>query len=179
MRDAHAWVEQRWPRAAHNILIVKSANGAEIISALKRELPGVVAIPVSTDRITRAIAASAPLESGNILLPGHAAADTSAGYHAPDWVANLIEEAALFPDAKHDDQVDAFSQAINCARTHSSEPARGYVARGPIPENTYALGLASPHHPQPANHHLQRNPSLPRRAHTLEELATQLGARIF
>ena len=179
MRDAHAWVEQRWPRAAHTILIEKSANGAEIISALKRELTGVVAVPVSTDKITRAIAASSPLESGNILLPGHAAPDTPAGYHAPDWVANLIEEAALFPNAKYDDQVDAFSQAINWARRHSSEPARGYVPRGRIPDNTYALGLTSPHHPQPANHHPHRNPSPPRRARTIEELATQLGARLW
>ena len=58
MRDAHDWVEERWPRAPYTILIEKSANGAEIIAALKRELTGVIAITVSTDKITRAIAAS-------------------------------------------------------------------------------------------------------------------------
>ena len=122
MRDAHAWVEQRWPRVAHSILIEKSANGAEIIAALKRELPGVIAVTVSQDKITRAIAAAPLLESGNILVPGHAAPDSVAGYDAPDWVADLIEEAAVFPNGKHDDQVDALSQALNWARTHTYRP---------------------------------------------------------
>ena len=80
MRAAHAWVERRWPRVAHTILIEKSANGAEIIAELKRELPGVIAVTVSNDKITRAIAASAPLESGNVFLPGRAAPGTAAGY---------------------------------------------------------------------------------------------------
>src|SRR5205814_4843120 len=61
MRAAHAWVERRWLRTAHNILIEKSANGTEIIAELKRELPGVKAVTVSQDKITRAIAASPPL----------------------------------------------------------------------------------------------------------------------
>ena len=88
-----------------------------------------IAITVSTDKVTRAIAAQPHLEAGNIHLPGHAAPDTAAGYHAPDWVANLIEEAATFPNGKHDDQVDAFSQAINWAQTKTStSPGGSWVA---------------------------------------------------
>ena len=34
---------------------------------------------------------------------------------------NLIEEAATFPNGKHDDQVDAYSQAINWARRPTEE----------------------------------------------------------
>lgn len=175
MRDAYSWVEQRWPRAAHTIVIEKSANGAEIISALKRELTGVVAITVSNDKITRAIAASAPLESGNILVPGHTTPDTPAGYHAPDWVADLIEEAALFPNGKHDDQVDAFSQAVNWARTHPTTRASSTVARGRIPINTQALGLTSPYTHTHQRHGLSNHLGLHRQRLTLEQLAATLG----
>src|SRR5262249_13986445 len=102
MRAAHAWVERRWPRTAHTILIEKSANGTEIIAELRRELTGIRAINASIDKITRAIAASPALESGNVLVPGRPAPGTAARYQAPDWVANLIEEAATFPNAKND-----------------------------------------------------------------------------
>jgi predicted phage terminase large subunit-like protein len=117
MRAAYQWVERRWPRTPHKILIEKSANGIDIITELKRELPGVLAIPVTSDKITRAMAASPPLEAGNIFVPGRKTPD-AAGYQAPEWVAQLIEEAATLPSGRHDDQVDAYSQATNHARTH-------------------------------------------------------------
>jgi predicted phage terminase large subunit-like protein len=175
MRRAHAWATERWPRAAHTILIEKSANGAEIISSLKRELTGVIAVTVSTDKVIRAYAASPALESGNIFVPGRAAPDTAAGYHAPDWVANLIEEAATFPNGKYDDQVDAFSQAINwAAGRQATAGLRVSVPRGRIPDNLEALGLSTPNHHQRSSWALQR-----RRALTIEELAATLGARIW
>jgi phage terminase large subunit-like protein len=40
-------------------------------------------------------------------------------------VTAFIDEAALFPNGVNDDQVDAFSQAINWARTRST--GRGHV----------------------------------------------------
>ena len=142
MRNANTWVSERWPRAPYTTLVEKSANGAEIIATLKRELTGVIPITVSTDKITRAIAAQPPLESGNIHLPGRAAPNTAAGYHAPDWVANLIEEAATFPNGKHDDQVDAFSQAIIWAEGKRATGPRGiFVPRGQIPIDRYSRGL--------------------------------------
>jgi predicted phage terminase large subunit-like protein len=143
MRTGDAWVKARWPRAAHTILIEKSANGTEIIAALRREIPGVIPVTVSTDKITRAIAASPALESGNVFLPGDAAPTTPAGYRAPDWVGDLIEEAATFPNGKYDDQVDAFSQAMNWAADKDTKIfMRISVPRGRIPENLYAKGLA-------------------------------------
>jgi predicted phage terminase large subunit-like protein len=178
MRTAHRWVEERWRRAAHTILIEKSANGTEIIAALKRELPGVLAVPVSKDKITRAIAASPPLESGNVYLPGRATPDSPARYQAPDWVANLIEEAATFPNGKHDDQVDAFSQAMNWARGQATSTARSGVARGRIPDNLLALGLASPTSPPVPHHRGTIRPDYTRRIGSLEQLAAQLGLPI-
>ena len=173
MRDAHDWVEERWPRAAHVILIEKSANGAEIIAALKRELPGVLPVTVSHDKITRAIAASPPLESGNVYLPGRAAPDIPAGYQAPDWVASFIEEAATFPNGKHDDQVDAFSQAMNWARGHTHRPARWSFPRGRIPDNLEALGLRSPNYTSPYTGIVR--PGASRQLATVEDIAARLG----
>ena len=162
MRAAHAWVERRWPRTAHTILIEKSANGTEIIAELKRELTGIHAVSASTDKITRAIAASPPLESGNVFLPGRQAPGTAAGYHAADWVANLIEEAATFPNAKNDDQVDAYSQAINWARQRPPGHATTHIPQGRLPDNDYSKGHRQ--HPRP----------IP----TLESLAAYLGLPI-
>ena len=183
MRDADAWVQQRWPGVGHSILIEKSANGAEIIAALKRELPGVNAITVSNDKITRAIAAATSLEAGNILLPGHGAPDTAAGYTAPEWVSDLIEEAALFPNGKHDDQVDALSQAVNWARTHTCGRARWYVPEGDLPLNLYALGLADPFNPGRDTFSRDRGFAHPYARNrpvvmTDEELAAHLGVPI-
>lgn len=142
MRNANTWAKERWPRAAHAILVEKSANGAEIIATLKRELTGVIPINATTDKITRAIAAQPPLESGNIHLPGRATPDTAAGYHAPDWVANLIEEAATFPNGKHDDQVDAYSQAIIWTQNKTTTAPHGiFIPRGQIPIDRYSRGL--------------------------------------
>ena len=116
MRAAYNWVERRWPNVAHKILIEKSANGVDIIAELSRELPGVLPITVVGDKIIRAMAAQPPLEAGNIFVPGRAVPNSTTGYQAPGWVADLIEEAATFPNGQHDDQVDAYSQAINWAR---------------------------------------------------------------
>lgn len=172
MRRANSWVSERWPRAGHTILIEKSANGAEIIASLKRELAGVLPVTVSTDKITRAIAASPPLESGNIYVPGRASPEGTIGYHAPDWVAKLIEEAAAFPNGKYDDQVDAFSQAINWAAGKENVGAmRLYVPRGRLPDNEYALGLAMPAGPLYRGSAFARG----RRAGGSAELAARLG----
>ena len=175
MRDGYAFVQERWPRVAHTILVEKSANGAEIIHALKAELPGVVAVIVSTDKITRAIAASPPLESGNIYVPGREAPELPAGYEAPDWVAALIEEAATFPNGRYDDQVDTFSQAINWARHRVFGTMKATAPRGRIPEDPEALGLAGPMSPTARCNRRPLHDDGTRRVESLEELAARLG----
>jgi predicted phage terminase large subunit-like protein len=144
MRASHAWVERHWKRRPHTLLIEKSANGPEIISELKRELSGVTAINPNKDKFTRAMAASPALEAGNIFLPGRAAPDTAAGYHAAEWVESLIEECANFPNGRHDDQVDAFSQAINWARGRGTSGMRSSVPTGRI-DLEPGLGLDRAH----------------------------------
>jgi predicted phage terminase large subunit-like protein len=146
MRDLAAWARERWPQAGHTILIEKSANGAEIIAALKRELSGVNAIITSTSKINRAMAAAALLEAGNIHLPSRQLEGTAAGYHAPDWVAAFIEEAATFPKGRHDDQVDSFSQAVNGAHDRAPIIMRTYLPPPIRLDNPRALGLGGAFH---------------------------------
>jgi predicted phage terminase large subunit-like protein len=176
MRVTDALARKRWPGIPHNILIEKSANGVEIISELRRELTGIHAITVSTDKITRAIAAAPALESGNVFVPGRPEPGTAAGYSAPDWVASLIEEAASFPNGQHDDQVDAFSQAINWVRTQGSGRGSSSVPRGRIDQPRL-------HTHQPRVAHGQGWPLASERrldhpARGLDELASYIGLPI-
>lgn len=133
MKEAYAWATDRYPRAAHKVLIEKSANGVDIIAELKREIPGVEPITAATDKTTRAIAASPALESGNVWIPGAKSLEP-AGYDSqltPASSAQLVEEAAVFPKGSHDDSVDAFSQAMNWARGRARQ-TRVHVNTEPI-----------------------------------------------
>jgi predicted phage terminase large subunit-like protein len=92
----------KWPRA-HTKLIEDKANGSAVIQVLRHELPGMVAVEPSGGKIARASAVSPQIESGNIYLPHPAIAP---------WIDGFIEECAAFPNGRHDDQVDAMSQAL-------------------------------------------------------------------
>jgi hypothetical protein len=90
--------------------------------------------------------AAAPSFDPDIHLPGRQVEGTAAGYDAPDWVAAFIEEAAIFPNGKHDDQIDAFTQAVNWAHDRAPIYVRTYRAP-PIPlDNPGALGLGGDYH---------------------------------
>jgi predicted phage terminase large subunit-like protein len=143
MRAFHALVETRWGGLPHRILIEKSANGVEIIMELQRELRGVVAVTASVSKVARAEAAEPALESGNIYVPGVRDPDSPSGYDAaatPAFTQSLVEQCAVFPNGQHDDEVDAFTQAVNWMRGHGevrsslSRPGRGrLVAAGHLP----------------------------------------------
>lgn len=77
-----------------------------------RELAGhnVRCFPVTRDKITRAQPASAQAERGNIRLV------------SGPWIAPLLSELEAFPEANHDDIVDALSGAINALTSRA--PAR-------------------------------------------------------
>ena len=55
----------------------------------------------------RAAAVSPEVEAGNWRLPHPGIAP---------WVADFVEECASFPNGRHDDQVDAWSQGGNYLR---------------------------------------------------------------
>jgi predicted phage terminase large subunit-like protein len=93
----------RWPQSAAK-LVEDKANGSAVINFLSRTVPGLIPVEPDGSKAARAAAVSPFAEAGNVFLPVPELAP---------WVADLIEEAAGFPNAAHDDRVDALSQALN------------------------------------------------------------------
>lgn len=94
----------KW-RVSH-VLVEDSANGPAIVEELSREFPGVIAVRPEGGKISRAQAATADVEAGNVYLPESA-----------PWTLPLVQTFAKFPLVKHDDDVDAMTQAINWKRS--------------------------------------------------------------
>lgn len=92
----------RWPQALLK-LVEDKANGPAVISALGRQVPGIVAEEPHGSKVARASAVTPLVEAANVHLPDPEIAP---------WVGDLVEEAAAFPNGAHDDQVDALSQAL-------------------------------------------------------------------
>jgi predicted phage terminase large subunit-like protein len=65
--------------------------------------------PPGTDKIMRLYAQTAMFENGRVLIPRRA-----------PWLADYINELTSFPGSKHDDQVDATTQALHHMRENSS-----------------------------------------------------------
>lgn len=91
----------KWPQAKE-VLIEDKANGPAVMSVLKSELSGIIAIEPNGSREARVHAESYLFESGNVIFP----------INAP-WVAACIDELTMFPSAPHDDTVDAITQALH------------------------------------------------------------------
>lgn len=94
----------KWPKIRQKF-IEKKANGAAIITTLKGEIAGL--IPFIPDefgnKIARARAMSYVVSSGNVYVPHP---DTNSE------VIKFLDECTMFPNVKHDDQVDAFVQLL-------------------------------------------------------------------
>jgi predicted phage terminase large subunit-like protein len=93
----------RWPQATAKYVEDK-ANGTAIIDTLKSAIPGIVPINPTESKYARANAVAPVVQAGNVFLP-----EASIALFDPEA---LIDEAAGFPNAAHDDQVDATSQAL-------------------------------------------------------------------
>lgn len=134
MKEFDAWIRQTWPRAAVVHVIENSANGVEIINELKREITGVKPWKASVDKRLRAEAAQPTLEAGNCWLPGMANAqqDDYDPAGTPAWVQNFIEECSQFDRGANDDQVDAWSQAMNYLNSVTAATGGVYVPEGEI-----------------------------------------------
>ena len=86
----------------HSILVEDKANGSAIISMLKHEIGGIIAITPTESKEARANAITGIVEAGNVYLPEYA-----------DFTGEFVEEFASFPNGAHDDLVDACTQFIN------------------------------------------------------------------
>ena len=109
-----AVVEQAWLWSARLIVIEDIASGTQLIQELayegiyniQRYQPG-----PNQDKIMRMFACCNLIESGFVHLPEKA-----------DWLAEYMNELAVFPNGKYDDQVDSTSQALDWIK-------RGYLDR--------------------------------------------------
>ena len=99
--DAIKTVYRLFPRA-RTVLIEEAANGPAIIQTLQREMFIIPVTPLG-GKISRVNAISPAIESGHVFLP-----DPS---KAP-WVADYVDQWTAFPNSRHDDMVDATSQAL-------------------------------------------------------------------
>lgn len=101
---------------AYTILVEDKANGPAIISSLKHEISGLIAVPADVSKEARLSAAAPDVEAGNVYLPDPGIADEQTGAPKYPWVNDWIEEVCSAPRAAYWDRADAFSQAINRLR---------------------------------------------------------------
>ena len=99
-------IKAQYPEAIA-VLIEEKANGAAVISTLEDEIAGLVAINPEGGKVARAYAAQPDQESGNVFLP-----DPS----IDPGIEIFLTELSAFPTVPHDDETDAFTQAINWIR---------------------------------------------------------------
>ena len=95
-------VAAKYPKA-HAKLIEDKANGTAVIDYLKNEITGMIPVEPQGGKEIRASAISPQWEAGNVYLPHPSNAF---------WINDFIEELVQFPNAKHDDMVDAMTQAL-------------------------------------------------------------------
>lgn len=92
----------KWPQA-RTVLVEDKANGPAVISMLKHQIPGLIAVNPEGGKEARAAAVSPEIEAGNVYIPDPSIAP---------WIGDFVEECAAFPNGANDDQVDAMTQAL-------------------------------------------------------------------
>lgn len=118
-------MRRKWPMITR-WLVEEKANGAAIISRLRRIVPGIIPIVPKESKVARARAVSSFVQAGNVWLPPITTMTTWGG-QGQHWVQMFIEECAAFPVSDYDDQVDAMTQALR-------EMTFGKLAEFELPE---------------------------------------------
>jgi predicted phage terminase large subunit-like protein len=100
--DAMVALSAKWPQARLK-LVEDKANGPAVISILKQKLGGIVAYTPKDSKLARTFAIAPFVEAGNIWLPSPTIAP---------WISAFVDQCASFPNAAHDDMVDALTQGL-------------------------------------------------------------------
>lgn len=100
-------------RGLRAIYIEDRASGQSLIQELRRE-SGLAVIPykVFKDKVSRVAAVTPLVEGGRVFLP-----------EGSKWLDDFIEETVSFPSGSNDDQVDAFTMAIDILSRQHVSPA--------------------------------------------------------
>jgi predicted phage terminase large subunit-like protein len=93
----------RYPMAFAKV-IEEAANGAAVIQHLKSEISGLIPYNPKTSKMARLAAVSPVFQAGNVFYPNP---------KFSPWVETNINELLTFPNAKHDDTVDATTMAVH------------------------------------------------------------------
>ena len=92
---------------ANTILIEDKASGTQLIQELIRD--GVYGVtrydPGALEKTMRLHSVTSTIENGFVYLPTEA-----------EWLPTYLQELTTFPNAKHDDQADSTSQALDWAK---------------------------------------------------------------
>lgn len=103
---------KRW--SAKTVLIERAGSGISLIQDLERNTKlNLVGRKPKEDKATRLMSVSAIIEGGRVRRPEEA-----------PWLAAFQREITLFPNARHDDQVDSVSQFLKWFET---PPMRWYA----------------------------------------------------
>lgn len=94
----------RWPQTSR-IYVEKKANGAAMLNTLRKRAALIRPVEPGGSKEVRALAAQPTVDQGNV-----AVLDTV-------YTASMFQEFRDFPFGKNDDDVDAFTQAINQGKT--------------------------------------------------------------
>jgi len=110
----------------HFVLIEDSSASSVIIQQLEVEtkIP-ILPISVHRDKIVRAKDSTPTIQAGNVYLPNN-----------KPWTANLMKRLAIFPDGKHDDDVDSITQFLNWVRTRPQIPTQIISVKNRLREPT-------------------------------------------
>ena len=97
-------------------MVEKKASGQSLIQDMRRGGLPVMEYNPDRDKVSRVYAASPIIEAGRMWIPSN-----------KKWSDELIEELLRFPNAAHDDQVDAMTMAIHYMKeswhlTHPDDP---------------------------------------------------------
>ncbi|APR98534.2 terminase [Wolbachia endosymbiont of Folsomia candida] len=105
-------LESRW--APHAILIEAKTSGQQLSQELKiiSDLPIIEIVP-HNDKLTRFHQIVPIIESGRVFLP-----------HQAGWLSDFEYEVMIFPEARHDDQVDSMVQYLQWVRKMNDNTLR-------------------------------------------------------
>lgn len=98
-----ASLSEKYPQARVK-LVEDAANGAALVSTLKRHIPGIIAVKPEGSKQARAEAVSPQIEAGNVYLPSPS---------LRPWVEDFLTQWRNFPNGAHDDAVDSASMALS------------------------------------------------------------------
>lgn len=105
-------LHKQYPEAVAK-LVEEKANGAALISSLKRDISGIIPINPDRSKEVRLNAVTPVFESGNVYFP-----------QAAHWLDDCVEEVVRFPFAKHDDFVDTLTQGIEYAQKNNGKVSK-------------------------------------------------------